>query len=180
MIRNSAGEAAIGLPYYRFWVMPHPESQQHPMLLDLEHTGEFVFYAAPEFWTQAEFNDAYVVQQVMASSVFVRPSLIGEIPPNEWHPVAFNQHAAGVFSRHKQIDILRGKALMDAVQADTHLNTEPADARQLALSMSSIVKQRKLKTPEPPESQDPRLTLSYISYLAHCFFHSEVFFRPQS
>ena len=59
------------------------------MLLDLENAGNEVYYSAPAFHTPDEFNDAYLMHQVKARSLWLKPSQIGPFPDDGDHHVAF-------------------------------------------------------------------------------------------
>jgi hypothetical protein len=92
MVRNSAQEVKDGIfstPYYRMHIRPARHSQQHEMLLDLENAGNDVSYAAPAFHTPDELNDAYLLHQVRNRSLWIRPSVIGPLPDDGFHYVAF-------------------------------------------------------------------------------------------
>lgn len=181
MIGNAAGEAeTMGVPYYRFWIMPTSESQQHPMLLELEAADQVVYYAAPIFWTQDQFNDAFAQQQVAPSSIFVPPSSIGAIADTEPHPVAFNgQGAAYVFSRPTKILAVQGGDLLASIAKLRKQNAgERRSVEETERSMSEIAKRRKFKVPAATNIASPRERLANISFLAHAFFQVEAFFIP--
>ena len=92
MTRRTAFEMKRGLldiPFYRMHLRPARHSRQHAMLLDLEATGEIVFYAAPKFHLPSELNTAYLSRTMIQRSFFIRPSEIGPLP-DEWdHHVSF-------------------------------------------------------------------------------------------
>jgi hypothetical protein len=92
MVRNNAQEAKDGIfatPFYRMHIRPARHSEQHEMLLDLENAGNNVYYSAPAFHTPEELNDAYLTHQVRTRSLWLRPSVIGPLPDDGWHHVAF-------------------------------------------------------------------------------------------
>jgi hypothetical protein len=90
MVYRSAAEwKTFKKPYYRMHIRPARHSDQHQLLLDLENTGEEVYYVAPEFHTTEELNTHYAVSTVAANSVWFRPSDIGILPDNDDHYVAF-------------------------------------------------------------------------------------------
>ena len=79
-------------PFYRMPIRPiRPKRylNQHQMLLDLENTGNEVYYAAPAFHTLCELNYAYVRHQVALRSLWLKPSFIGPLPDDKRHHVAF-------------------------------------------------------------------------------------------
>ena len=92
MVRRTAQEVRDGIfqpPFYRMHIRPSRHSDQHEMLLDLENGGNEVYYSAPAFHTPDEFNDAYLLHQVRARSLCIRPSQIGPLPDDNDHHVAF-------------------------------------------------------------------------------------------
>jgi len=92
MVRRTAQEVIDGIfqpPFYRMKVRPARHSDQHEMLLDLENAGNEVYYSAPAFHTPDEFNEAYLLHQVKARSLWIRPSQIGPLPDGRDHHVAF-------------------------------------------------------------------------------------------
>jgi hypothetical protein len=91
MVRRSAQEAGVfkSLPFFRMYLHPRDQSDQHHLLLDLESEGNVVTYAAPGFSEADELNEAYSIDRVVARSIFVRPSAIGPLTDDERHWVAF-------------------------------------------------------------------------------------------
>ena len=92
--RTTAKEHQSGLlsvPYYRMHLRPLKHSDQHQLLLDLESTGEAVFYIAPEFHLPAELNNFYLSRQVIGNSAAFKPSDIGPLPSNDEHYVVFER-----------------------------------------------------------------------------------------
>jgi hypothetical protein len=98
--RTSAKEHQLGLvsvPYYRMHLRPLKHSDQHELLLDLEATGEAVFYIAPEFHLPAELNNFYLSKAVIKNSAAFKPSSIGKLPSNGEHYVVFQKSASHGF-----------------------------------------------------------------------------------
>jgi hypothetical protein len=94
MTRQSAYECQQGWfypPFYRMHVRPARFSDQHEMLLDLEKSGEEVYYSAPAFHEPWELDQAYISHQVKQRSIWIRPSFIGPLPDIWDHHVAFQQ-----------------------------------------------------------------------------------------
>ena len=59
MVRDTAqeaGENILRAPFYRMHLRPRNRSRQHQLLLDLEATGNAVYYIAPAFHREEEFN----------------------------------------------------------------------------------------------------------------------------
>lgn len=94
MIRNSALEIhRHGLfrrdtKFYRMYLRK-PPSDQHQLLMNLEASGNEVYYVAPAFGEPDELDDAYLNHHVRNRSVFIRPSWVGPLPDNREHWVSF-------------------------------------------------------------------------------------------
>src|SRR5262245_45681687 len=70
-------QGKLRVPYYRMHLRPLRHSDQHNLLLDLDTSGETVFYIAPEFHLPEELNDHYLRKRVVQNSVAFRPRDIG-------------------------------------------------------------------------------------------------------
>jgi hypothetical protein len=96
MVRNTAMEVTkkciSSKPFYRMYIRPHKHSAQHEMLLDLEASGNEVYYSAPYFHKLHELNDAYISHSVKRRSLWLKPSSIGN-SPNDEHHVSFKHPA---------------------------------------------------------------------------------------
>ena len=84
----------MGLPYYRMHIRPAKHSEQHRLLLDLEASGQTVFYIAPEFHLPAELNLFYLNRTVVLNSAAYSPQAIGPMPDDDEHYVVFERGAA--------------------------------------------------------------------------------------
>ena len=71
-------------------IRPSRFSDQHAALLNLEQRGQNVFYAAPCFHTTPELNVAYLARIVVERSAFFPPNIIGPLPDQYDHYVAFS------------------------------------------------------------------------------------------
>ncbi len=92
MVRATAKEVQDGIlnaPYYRMHLRPARHSEQHEMLLDLEGKGNEVYYSAPAFHMPEELNETYLTHGVRARSLWLRPSIIGPLPDDGDHYIAF-------------------------------------------------------------------------------------------
>ena len=83
----------LGLPYYRMYIRPAKHSDQHTLLLDLEASGEAVFYVAPEFHLPAELNSFYLNRTVVFNSAAFSPQEIGPMPDEHEHYIVFERGA---------------------------------------------------------------------------------------
>ena len=93
MTRNTAQEVKDDIflpPFYRMHLRSARYSAQHEMLLKLENKGNAVYYAAPEFHTPEEFNEAYLLHKMGVRSLWIKPSDIGLLPDDRDHHVAFD------------------------------------------------------------------------------------------
>ena len=111
MVRSNAQEVKDEIflpPFYRMHLRPSRHSDQHEMLLDLESAGNEVYYSAPAFHTPEEFNEAYLLHQVRARSLWIRPSQIGSLPDDEDHHLAFTLGATPHFCSKPRVLETRG------------------------------------------------------------------------
>src|SRR5215471_5023779 len=98
MKRRDAGESKlVGLPYFRFALHRKTQSNQHQMLIELEKKGCAVLYATPKLHEALNLNSAFFDRQVVASSLFVNPGEIGELPANRPHRVVFSGRSEDVY-----------------------------------------------------------------------------------
>jgi hypothetical protein len=100
MMSERAREVRLGLltsPYYRMHLRARRHSRQHEMLHDLESSGQEVYYSAPAFYRPEELNNAYLNHRVRNRSIWVRPSMIGLLPDDGDHYLAFQLPGAIIF-----------------------------------------------------------------------------------
>ena len=98
MKRRSAREykdfgLPLAVPFLRMPLMPDRLSPQHAVLLEQEHCGHAVFYAAPRFFRDHEFATHYRNQAIPSNSAFISPRAIGTLPSHLDHHVAFDRRA---------------------------------------------------------------------------------------
>lgn len=77
--------------------MPTGKSSQHNMLLSLDNGSNEVYYVAPLFDTQDEFNKYYLNGSILRNSVFIRPSTIGPLPDDLEHHVSIDPHLSSAY-----------------------------------------------------------------------------------
>ncbi|MBN9686133.1 MULTISPECIES: hypothetical protein [unclassified Corallococcus] len=103
MVKKSASECGKGHfspPFFRMHIRPASISNQHAMLCEWAQKGHWVYYAAPAFHTQAEFNDAYLQRKIVDRTFFISPLQIGKLSTSEEHHVAFDtSHNHRVYSK---------------------------------------------------------------------------------
>lgn len=105
MVRINAQEAQDGLlqvPYYRMHLRPLRHSSQHEMLLELENSGNEVYYSAPAFHRSHELNEAYLNHRVRDESIWVSPSAIGPLSDDGDHYIAFRLNGPVLFRSEPQ------------------------------------------------------------------------------
>lgn len=166
----------IGLPYYRFWITPRWRSQQHRMLVDLENVGQQVYYAAPIFHLQTDFNAEFQGNTVVNRSAFISPTEIGYLADNDDHSVVFNNVQAYFCSEPKKLRLHTGISLKEFLAAQKQA-LQPTSTLDVASALYKIISSTDNRVPpflEPSAS----VALEYISFVAHVFLHSEVFFVP--
>jgi hypothetical protein len=120
MVRATAREIRdhalrLALPFYRFKITESGKSDQHELLLALDETDNLVFYAAPRFHQLDEINDAWNHNRVAARSIFVRPSLIGDLDEKSHH-IAYDNAHAWLCSDPKNIDFSNAGQLVENIQ----------------------------------------------------------------
>lgn len=111
----------IDVPYYRFAVTEAAISMQHELLLALDVSPNFVFYAAPRFHRLDEIDAAWHHNAVASRSYFVAPQVIGSLT-SEPHTVAFDGRNVWVCSEPRRIVALSSRdlasKLAEAVKSD--------------------------------------------------------------
>nr|WP_199045499.1 hypothetical protein [Dyella sp. ASV24] len=190
LTRSYAKESGlIAVPYYRMHLRPLRHSDQHQLLLDLEATGECVFYIAPEFHRPDELDGHYLSGSVVANSAAFSPSDIGALPDGDDHYVVFRRGSpVGYRCSDEPVEVRRtdlrdglGKVLRqkgieprpfgrEGLQLLSKRMLDVIDARSnlglLIKSPEGVVHVRRLF-----EERDPLRT---VSYLARTFFSSEL------
>ncbi len=94
---SEAQSSLLDCPFYRMHLRPSRHSLQHQMLLDLNNSGNIVYYAAPAFHQPNEFNDFFLNRQVVMNSAWFPPSLIGPLPDAQDHCVSFRLNERAFF-----------------------------------------------------------------------------------
>jgi hypothetical protein len=101
---REARDANYSLPCYRMHLRRAP-SRQHEMLVELDESGNEVYYVAPAFHQPDELNDAFLNHVVRERSAWIRPALIGRINDNREHHVSFLHPGPwGFFSKPREIE----------------------------------------------------------------------------
>jgi hypothetical protein len=166
----------IGLPYYKFLLTPRWKSQQHRMLVDLGNTSQQVYYAAPIFHLQTNFNDEFQGNTVVNRSAFINPAEIGYLADDEAHCVVFNSAEAYFCSEPRKLRFHTGTSLKEFLASQKQV-LKPTSTLEVASTLNKIISSADNRVPPFLEPSVP-LALEYISFVAHVFLHSEVFFVP--
>ena len=88
-------------PYYRMYLMRSKYSMQHELLIQLELSGNEVYYIAPEFYSGDDLTEHYTNKSVFNHSALFVPSDIGHLPNDDQHYVAFNNGSDAYFCSDK-------------------------------------------------------------------------------
>lgn len=88
---NARQKDTIGVPYFRFKIWPVSQSPQHNQLVHLAQKGNNVFYIAPKFYTQKDFESYFFNQKLLDYVLFSPCERLREIYGNENHCVIYNE-----------------------------------------------------------------------------------------
>lgn len=188
MTRGTAFETKQGyidVPFYRMYLRPARHSRQHAMLLDLEASGEIVFYAAPKFHLPSELNMAYLNRTMVQQSLFIRPSTIGPLMDNRDHHISFrNGYPVYLCSKPTKI---RGeenietsiKELHGVLEHNEYKNYDKAVISKLTDQMLSIVLKHQISirratfSPENIQKLREMNPVEKLRYLTRTYFDCE-------
>ena len=137
MKKANAKEAQRGIftcPYYKMHLRPRQHSNQHQMLLDLESTGNEVYYVAPAFHEPDGFNEAYLNHTVKDQSIWIKPSAIGPLTDDEEHHISFQIGLAPYFCSEPRIIT----EATDFVSASVRIEAKIESEGERALSTESL------------------------------------------
>lgn len=102
---REAKQGFLSIPYFRMHLRPARHSRQHEMLLQLDAEGHKVYYCAPAFHEIEDLNRFYLQRRIVSNSLWVRPSVIGELPDGKDHYLAFQLHGPCFFcSEPRKVD----------------------------------------------------------------------------
>lgn len=170
----------FGEPYYRFSIMPLKFSNQHNMLIDLESTGELVYYTAPKFHTIEELNGYFLENAIIKNSIFISPIGIGVLPDEDEHSIVFDENTSSIYRCSIPKDIETGieYELMNKLKKCKSKNISKKYLVELAERMDGIIRDniknsenlfdyKKLKEKNINLHENP---IKYIEYLSMNFF----------
>ena len=178
-------QAGFNVPCYRMYLRPARSSRQHEMLLDLEATGQEVYYSAPMFHQPDELNDAFLQRSVRARSIWIRPTEIGLLPDDGDHHVSFAPGSPWMlFSKPRPIEAKRefedvATQLMDRLRERRRTNLSEERLEGLADAIASIAdKRRDISQRQRDISREaarPAAPLQRVAYYASVFLESQLF-----
>ncbi|MBO0858422.1 MAG: hypothetical protein J2P21_08160 [Chloracidobacterium sp.] len=186
MKRRNAGESKlVGLPYFRFALHRKTQSNQHQLLIELEKKGYAVFYATPKIHEAVNLNSAFFERQVVASSLFVNPVEIGDLPDNRPHCVVFSGRSDGAYvcPKPQKLDgAIHGAAFTEAVRRVVSEN-EPRSLddeffNNLADDMVSLISPNRRIFDELSVGKVEMSAATFANYLAKTLFDCELLIVP--
>jgi hypothetical protein len=81
--------ATYGGPYFRVSVPRRTRSNQHNLLRKLSEAEPEVYYAAPAFYRQIEFNQAFVNDEILAQSSFIPLRHLPDLADDQEHCITY-------------------------------------------------------------------------------------------
>jgi hypothetical protein len=186
MKRRNAGESKlVGLPYFRFALHRKTQSNQHQLLIELEKRGNAVFYATPKIHEAVNLNSAFFERQVVASSLFVSPGGIGELPDNRLHRVVFSGRSDDVYlcSKPRKLEgVIHGVVFAQSVErVVSDLEPRLLDDvffHGLANDMVSLVSPNRRIFDELSRGKVEMSAATFTNYLAKTLFDCELLIIP--
>jgi hypothetical protein len=186
MKRRNAGESKlVGLPYFRFALHRKTQSNQHKLLIELEKKGHAVFYATPKIHEAVNLNGAFFEHQVVASSLFVNPGEIGDLPDNRPHRVVFSGRSDDVYvcPKPQRLEgVIQGAAFADAVRRIVS-EREPQSLDdeffwRLADDMASLISPNRRIFDELSMGKVEMSASTFANYLAKTLLDCELLIVP--
>lgn len=185
LVRHTAAEAVdLGIPYFRMHLRPSRHSDQHRLLLELEHEDQLVFYTAPIFSQPGELNDVYLSRTILENSMIVKPSTIGAVDAEE-HYLAFNRaRDLLICSKPRKVpdNLTSADYFMNEVRKKLDLSKtgEPTRASSIVSSLVRIIGKSKERGFWSDVDSDKLISdrppLVQIAYLARTFLDCETIF----
>lgn len=179
----------LGLPYYRMHIRPAKHSDQHNLLLDLEASGESVFYIAPEFHLPAELNFFYLNRSVVVNSAAYSPQVIGPMPDDDEHYIVFERGASIGYRCSDEIKEVPKFSLANGLQpilaerGKKSRDLGEGGLRDISNRMLSVLasgeqrlrsRKKSIDIPGLRKIVDNRDPVESIGYMARTFFDAEL------
>jgi len=177
------------LPYYRMYLRPRNHSDQHQLLIDLEASGESVFYIAPEFHLPSELNSFYQSKTVVSNSAAFSPSDLGPLVDDDQHYVVFERGTSvGYFCSDNPIEVRKAsikEGLENLVRArDVQPRKLGEDGlRDISEHLLETLDRREKKEQKPIVSElrtllSNRPSIEAVGYITRTFFDAELLILP--
>jgi hypothetical protein len=173
LVRKSAKHyKLLGVPYYKMPIRSG-KYKQHKMLVDLQSSGENVFYLAPEFHLTAELNHYYLNNKVIENSAAFSPKDIGYIKDNEYHYVIFQKESdSGYFCSSTPKEIKKYELSKSLKEVLTLSDAGPKRLDEtywnaVSNKMIQIIEETKAMKFERPSRKIPSTSLSEEKAIEH-------------
>lgn len=103
---NAKKYGVFNSSYYEFHIHASKKSKQHELLLNLENSGNPVFYVAPRFHKLNDFNIHFNDNRMVSESIWLTAKEIGVLPDEKQHSVCFDKNISSVylFSEPREIN----------------------------------------------------------------------------
>lgn len=177
------------LPYYRMYLRPRNHSDQHKLLIELEKSGQSVFYIAPEFHLPSELNKFYLSKTVISHSAAFSPLDLRLLPDDEQHYVVFERGTAmGYFCSDSPIPV-RKTSIKDGLRnLVLSRNVQPRELgeqglRDISERMLEILSHERYSATSPVMNElrailSNRSNLEAAGYISRTFFDAELVILP--
>lgn len=177
------------LPYYRMYLRPRNNSDQHQLLIDLENSGESVFYIAPEFYLRSELNHFYLSKTVISNSAAFSPVDLGPLPDNDQHYVVFERGtSAGYFCSDNPVEVRKTSIKKGLGHLIESRNVQPRDLGERGLQhisehmLETLSRQKSFELNsdmgELRALLSNRPSVEAIGYISRTFFDTELLILP--
>lgn len=184
MTRSTCKEVRTGMntPCYRMYLRSARMSRQHEMLLNLENSGQEVYYSAPAFHTPQELNAAFLGRNVRVRSVWIRPSDVGPLPDEKDHHVSFEPGGTRQFfsknpkplkARREFHDV--AERLVLRVRQSGHDELRRDRLESLANTVEQIARKRRDIQSRENEHLQALEPLERVAYYASVFLESQLY-----
>jgi hypothetical protein len=90
-------------PFFRISIPERTRSNQYSLLRTLSSTEPEIYFAAPAFYRQIEFNQAFMSNQILNESRFIPLRELPELADDDEHHITYGRSSGG-FRWHSQGD----------------------------------------------------------------------------